>query len=86
MSGPPGLMGIGVTVARLTLNQLVQVRILDPQLGRLQANRLQHPKRQDGRPNRNGRLAFNSRNELFIQQQQQNPLLHETLQAVPASA
>ena len=26
------LMGIGVTVARLTLNQLVKVRILDPQL------------------------------------------------------
>ena len=25
-------MGIGVTVARLTLNQLVKVRILDPQL------------------------------------------------------
>jgi hypothetical protein len=24
-------LGIGVTVARLTLNQLVQVRILDPQ-------------------------------------------------------
>lgn len=30
-SGSAGL-GIGVTVARLTLDQLVQVRILDPQL------------------------------------------------------
>ena len=28
---PEGRMGIGVTVARLTLNQLVKVRILDPQ-------------------------------------------------------
>ena len=27
-------MGIGVTVARLTLDQLVKVRILDPQLSR----------------------------------------------------
>ncbi len=34
-------MGIGVTVARLTLNQLVQVQILDPQLlaGQRAANR-----------------------------------------------
>ncbi len=34
----PLLLGIGVTVARLTLTQLVQVRILDPQLGRRPAN------------------------------------------------
>ena len=32
MLGPRHPMGIGVTVARLTLNQLVKVRILDPQL------------------------------------------------------
>ena len=31
-------MGIGVTVARLTLNQLVKARILDPQFQGLQAD------------------------------------------------
>jgi hypothetical protein len=34
-------MGIGVTVARLTLTQLVQVRILDPQFDQ----RPSHPRR-----------------------------------------
>ena len=41
-------LGIGVTVARLTLDQLVQVRILDPQFffsldGRMPMEGLEHP-------------------------------------------